>query len=334
MPQISVLMLAYNADKYIYDSIQSILKQSFEDFELIVYNDGSTDRTSEVVKGIFDPRIRFIDNKVNMGLSHARISSLKEAKCKYVAILDSDDLSFPNRLKIQYEFMEGHPEVALCGGNAVLIDQQGHTKNKKLHKTYKKHNLKAILFFNNIFVNSSIIFRREVVNKLGGYHDMAPVEDYELFVRIADQHDFHLFNEPLVYYRIHDDNISKKRYDLAVERLNKVKELQLSQLGLDGNRFGTVFNSMLLYDFNKFDIKEYQTLLKELKIKNRNLAKFPASYFERRLFSMWYDLVITKAGKKNALPFLLDKNMFSLKILTWKQLGTIVKLSIKSWFKK
>jgi len=334
MPQISVLMLAYNADKYIYDSIQSILKQSFEDFELIVYNDGSTDRTSEVVKGIFDPRIRFIDNKVNMGLSHARISSLKEAKCKYVAILDSDDLSFPDRLEVQFDFMEKHPEVALCGGNAVLIDGHGNSKNKKLHKTYKKQDLKAILFFNNIFVNSSIIFRREIVNKLGGYHDMAPVEDYELFVRIADRHPIFTFNRALVYYRIHDNNISQKKHNLAVKKLRHIKSLQLSMLGIDPEKYEEVFDAALCGKYDKFRIEEFLGLFNGLKVNNRRLEKLPFPYFERRLYSIWYDLVITKVGKKNALPFLLHKDIFGLKILTWTQLRTIVKLSIKGWFKK
>lgn len=334
MPQISVLMLAYNADKYIYNSIQSVLKQSFQDFELIIYNDGSTDKTSAVVREVRDSRIKLIDNKVNMGLSYARISSLKEAKCKYVAILDSDDLSFPNRLQMQYNFMEKHPEVALCGGNAELINEEGHTKNEKLHKTYKKRDLKAILFFNNIFVNSSIIFRREIVNKLGGYHDMAPVEDYELFVRIADRYPIHTFNKALTYYRIHDNNISQKKHDLAVKRLRQIKSLQLTMLGIDPERYEEIFDAALCGKYDKFRLQEFFDLLKELKVRNRRLKKLPFHYFEKRLYSMWYDLVINKVGKKNALPFLLDKNMFRLKVITWKQLRNIVKLSIKHWLKK
>lgn len=167
-PHVSVLMLAYNVEHYIGQAIQSILDQSFEDFELIIFNDGSTDGTASVVTQYSDPRIRFMDNSVNKGLAHARQNTLAAALGKYVAILDSDDIAMSERLAKQYYFMESHSDVALCGGNALLIDEEGKSTGELLHPVYQTAEWKVRFFWNNIFVNSSVMFRREqAINHLG-----------------------------------------------------------------------------------------------------------------------------------------------------------------------
>jgi glycosyltransferase involved in cell wall biosynthesis len=334
MPEISVLMLAYNTEKYIDQAIRSILNQSFADFELLIYNDGSTDKTVQVIKSFSDKRIRFIDSKINRGLSYARMFSLKEARCKYVAILDSDDIAMPHRLKLQYEFMERNSFIALCGGNAIEIGENGELKEGLVHKKFKPHDLKILLFFYNIFINSSAMYRREIAVDLGGYNDMAPVEDYDLFVRIADKYDIHTFNEALVYYRIHCNNISKTKFDLAVRRLKEVKNQQLGMLGVDAGEFGDTFNALLSWKFEEFSVEKFFTLLLELKRKNRQYSKFPILSFEKKLYTYWYDLIMTKVGKRNALPYLRDRNLFRMRLLSWKQSRRIFKLILRSLIKK
>lgn len=334
MPEISVLMLAYNTEKYIDQAIRSILNQSFGDFELLIYNDGSTDKTAQIIKSFSDDRIRFIDSEINRGLSYARMLSLQEAGCKYVAILDSDDIAMPHRLKLQYEFMERNPSIVLCGGNAVEIDENGVLKKGLIHKKFKPHDLKTLLFFKNIFINSSVMYRREIAVDLGGYKDMAPVEDYDLFVRIADKYDIHTFNEALVYYRIHNNNISKTKYDLAVTRLKEVKNLQLGMLGVDIGEFGDMFNAFLSWEIEKFSVERFFAFLLELKRKNRQYAKFPIVGFEKKLYAFWYDLAMNKVGKRNALPYLLDKSLFQMRLLSWKQSRRILKLTLKSLIKR
>jgi glycosyltransferase involved in cell wall biosynthesis len=113
-PKITVFMAAYNSENYISDSIKSILDQSFSDFELLIINDGSTDLTVDIIEKFNDPRIRLVHNDKNRGLTYTRNVALTEALGEYIAILDSDDIAVKNRLELQYNFFQQHPEYALC----------------------------------------------------------------------------------------------------------------------------------------------------------------------------------------------------------------------------
>src|SRR5690606_38182693 len=165
------------------------------DFELIVYNDGSTDHTAAIVREFTDPRIRLLSSSQNKGITYARQTALGLASGKYVAILDSDDEAFPTRLEKQYTFLETHPHVKLCGGNAEVIDENGTPTVAVLIPPYRPEEFKVKLFFNNIFVNSTVMYRREEVLSLGGYRDRAPAEDYDLFVRLANVYEIHVLTE-------------------------------------------------------------------------------------------------------------------------------------------
>ncbi|WP_353127938.1 glycosyltransferase family 2 protein [Parapedobacter pyrenivorans] len=330
LPGVSVLMLAYNVEQYIGSAIQSILDQSFGDFELIIYNDGSTDGTASIVRQFSDPRIRFVDQPVNKGLSHARQATLEAATGKYIAILDSDDISFSERLGLQYGFMEAHPDVILCGGNAVLIDEKGNSSGELLHPVYKTDELKVRFFFSNIFVNSSVMFRRSEALLLGGYQDVAPVEDYDLFVRLADQHSIHVFNEPLVYYRVHKENISQTKRDRAIAHLRTIKDNQLRLLGIDSEVHGAVFDALLWGRLKDYAIDDFYKLLVAFKSANLKLGKFPATIFEKELFDRWY-LVVTAAMPKNkAASYLLKDGLFKVSLTSFKQKRRIFKFWLRS----
>ncbi|SEM44604.1 glycosyltransferase family 2 protein, partial [Olivibacter domesticus] len=241
-PSITVLMVTYNAGTYIYESINSVLNQTFTDFELLIYNDGSTDNTQDIVNSINDPRIKYIHNDTNKGLFCARTAALNASLGRYVAILDSDDIAMPGRLSIQYDFMERNPAVALCGSNAVVIDSDGKIIDKAVNKRkLKKANFKAELFFTNIFVNSSAIFRKDIALQVGGYREMAPVEDYDLFVRIAEKHAIYVFNQAFVYYRRHDNNISTRQSKVGDSFLIEIKRNQLDTLDVVGNKYSRFF---------------------------------------------------------------------------------------------
>ncbi|MEC3878252.1 glycosyltransferase family 2 protein [Parapedobacter sp. 10938] len=328
-PRVSVLMSAYNAERYVGDAIQSILDQSFKDFELIIFNDGSTDSTASIVRQYSDPRIRFMDNSVNKGLVYARRTTLEAAVGEYVAILDSDDIAMSGRLAQQYDFIEKYPNVVLCGGNAVLIDEEGKSTGKLLHPAYRASELKARFFWSNILVNSSVMFRREQAVAIGGYRDMAPVEDYDLFVRLADQYSIHVFNEPLVYYRIHGQNISQTKYDKAIEYLRIIKDQQLQLLGADPDMLGAVFDALLWRRFTDHATDDFFTLLMQLKSANRLSGKLPIRFFEKELFNRWYDVVTATIPKSRAASYLLRKGLFKVSFTSFKQKRRIFKFWLR-----
>ena len=123
---ITVLIALYNSEKYIKETIESLLNQTFKNFEILIINDASTDNSVNVVNSINDDRIRLIHNETNKGICLTRQKGIKEAKGKYIAILDADDLAMPNRLEKQFLFLENNPEIVLCGTNANFIDENNN----------------------------------------------------------------------------------------------------------------------------------------------------------------------------------------------------------------
>src|SRR3989344_8977423 len=117
-PPITVLLSVYNDSRFLKSAIESILNQTFSDFEFLVINDASTDNTAEIINSFSDPRLKTITNSHNLGLTKSLNIGLKEAQGKYIARLDADDISLPDRLKIQHDFMESHPDIALSGTDA------------------------------------------------------------------------------------------------------------------------------------------------------------------------------------------------------------------------
>src|SRR4051812_32189612 len=122
--KVTVLMSAYNTEMYISEAIHSVLNQTFTDFELLIVNDGSTDKTMEIIQTFKDPRIILV-NQPNGGVSKALNNGLHHAKAKFIARFDSDDICYPERLQVQYDFMQENPDYVLCGSSADYIDKNG-----------------------------------------------------------------------------------------------------------------------------------------------------------------------------------------------------------------
>ena len=143
-PLVTVLMPAYNAEKYIAEAISSILKQSFTNFELLIVNDGSTDGTERVINSFNDNRIVLV-NQANKGVSSALNAGLAHSRTPYIARFDADDICHPDRLKIQYEFITTYPEYSIIGSAADYVDAAGHyifTHHPVAHLNEEIHQLK------------------------------------------------------------------------------------------------------------------------------------------------------------------------------------------------
>ena len=124
-PKISVIMPVLNAELYLKTAIESVLSQTIPDFEFIIINDGSTDKTEEIIKSYQDPRIIYIKNDTNIGLSKSYNLGIRASKGEFIARMDADDISFKDRFESQLEFLEAHQEVGVVGGGVILIDESG-----------------------------------------------------------------------------------------------------------------------------------------------------------------------------------------------------------------
>ncbi|MFP4098957.1 MAG: glycosyltransferase family 2 protein [Alphaproteobacteria bacterium] len=209
MPDISVLMSVYNGERFLKQAIESILAQSFSNFEFIIINDGSTDQSGEMIKSYEekDRRIVFIDQD-NQGLIAALNTGIDVANADLIARMDADDIAHPERLAKQYAYMQEHQNTLALGSAVNVIDDQGI---EKLHVTYPvKEDVKHYLINQGSpLAHPATMFRKVAVQSLGGYRKAYKhAEDYDLWLRLSKQGDIDNLNEPLLQYREHDQKIS------------------------------------------------------------------------------------------------------------------------------
>ena len=256
-PLISVLMPVYNCSKYIYNSTISILNQTFSDFELIIIDDCSTDNTVDILKKFNDERIVLIVKQKNTGITNSLNYALDIAKGKYLARMDGDDISNIDRLEKQYEFMESHPDVVLCGGGYEVIKsnyehgQKGDIFVQKASaatldvltrawirifwgkgdiriKTFKPYLLHGELLFDLAthcsFAHPTVMIKSEVLkmNKVKYNPKCEPAEDYEMWTKLSEYGKLANIPDILIKYRIHEYQTTKRRSLEQKEITNKI----------------------------------------------------------------------------------------------------------------
>lgn len=207
-PKISVLLPVYNGESYLREAIESILHQSYTNFELIIFNDGSTDNSEKIIKAFDDSRIVYYKQE-NQGLAATLNNAIKVSKGEYLARQDQDDYSYPERFEKQIEFLEKHPHYGVVGTWAENIDSEVKDRiwNKQPHHKrppIESFVLKYELLFGSPFVHSSVMIRKSVFDKVGLYSIdkvRQPPEDYELWSRIAREFEIANIPEMLQVYR-------------------------------------------------------------------------------------------------------------------------------------
>ena len=203
-PPISVIIPAYNTGQYIGRTLDSLANQTFNNFEIIVIDDNSTDDTVAVVKEhqLNDPRIILINNNQNLGPCISRNRGMEIARGKYVAILDSDDLSEPSRLAIQFKYLEENPKVTLIGSQGIRIDENDRLIGD-INLSTDPSIIKYRLITENNLIHSSVFFRKNEIMSIGGYDKKYQgIEDFDLYSRLLKKN-FIILNLPqrLVFYR-------------------------------------------------------------------------------------------------------------------------------------
>ena len=207
--RVSVILPAYQAEATVRRATDSVLAQTIEDFELIVIDDGSTDRTREVVRAVEDSRVRYV-RRPHAGLPATLNAGLAEARAPVVAIQDADDWSVPQRLERSLEILERRPEVAVVGSRMPEVDAQGHELTPRA--PFQAGDAYRVLMRFNPISNPSSAYRREVVMGLGGYdtrYGCAP--EYDLWLRVSDDHVVLALDEPLAIRTLDGGNLSTVR---------------------------------------------------------------------------------------------------------------------------
>lgn len=207
-PKVTVLMSVYNGEKYLYEAIDSILNQTFKDFEFLIINDGSTDGIADILKSYEDPRIKIINNEKNIGLTKSLNVGLKMVKGKYIARQDADDISMPERLEKEVVFLDNNKNVGLVGTYYFVINEKG----KILHTIKcltESRELNEKLLEGNQFGHGLIMFRKECIDKVGAYREeFIFAQDFDFCLRIAEIYNVANIPEHLYKWRLNLKSIS------------------------------------------------------------------------------------------------------------------------------
>ncbi len=226
-------MPAYNVENYLEDSVNSILTQTFKDFEFIIINDGSTDRTQQLLESYEDPRIRLINNKLNKGNYYSRNKGCNLAQGKYICVMDADDIAYPNRFEVQFKFMEENPNVLLSGSAYRLLGQ-----DVTIEQSTKFDEIKYILISTFCVLHPTVIFRRDVVKKMGFYNiEYEYASDYDLVTRLALLGEITNVSDVLLSYRQHNKQISSLHSDKQQVLAREIQYRYQQQLGMSYHLF-------------------------------------------------------------------------------------------------
>lgn len=207
MMKVSVIMPAYNTEKYIRTAIESILNQTFSEFEFIIIDDGSTDNTWNIVQEFskIDPRIKAIKNEKNLGISPSRNKGVNMAQGEYIAWQDADDISLPTRLEKQLQFMEEHAKTGVVGGFLRFFDEKGENGFRKYRADDK--GLRDRIFRYSPIAQPAAMIRKNCLKSVGGYNEGYPLaEDIDLFFRLGEKYEFSNLQEIILKYREHPDS--------------------------------------------------------------------------------------------------------------------------------
>ena len=220
-PKISILMAVFNCSTTLKDSIDSVLMQTFKDFEFIIINDGSTDDTLRIIEGYEDDRIRLINNEKNLGLIKSLNLGLREVSGKYIARMDGDDIAMPDRLSIQFNYLEKNKDVFLLGSSALIIDEYGCVIKKA--RITKGRDVSKILPTGNCLIHPSIMFR--TIPNLFYREKMLHCEDYDFYLRLVTEgRILENIDKPLIKYRISPNSISRTKALLQRRQAEKARE--------------------------------------------------------------------------------------------------------------
>jgi len=305
MPLVTVLMSVHNGGKFLSEAIDSILHQTFDDFELLIINDGSTDETKNVLTGIDDKRVRIITHNKRAGLTTSLIEGVSLARGKYIARMDANDIADTSRLAMQIEEIRGEKKPGLVGSNHIIIDDDGRELTRSTTETDESY-LRERLRLGNIYSHCSVMFDKVVYEKAGGYRlGFELSQDLDLWLRMAEIAPIAKVKNHLISWRLSPGSLSvtqrarqKKFADLALltayERekkgLDTYKEFENDKKKLEDwiKRKTWVTDKDILSAKNEL---AYQLLLWRRPVEAAKIIKQTLRQFPNDLKSYWYLLM-------------------------------------------
>jgi glycosyltransferase involved in cell wall biosynthesis len=281
-PTITVLMPVFNCELYIKEAVDSILNQTYTDFEFIIIDDASTDGTVSIIKSYNDVRIQLIEKSINSGYTNSLNQGLKLAKGKYIARMDGDDISLPERFEKQVAYLEANPDVTLCGTCFTVIGSDVVIQLPENHEAIKLAMLRG-----NCIAHPTVVIRKEVLDELPMVYNVSkePAEDYDLWVRVLSLGKLYNLQEVLLKYREHDTQVSQKRQEQQIQSAleSRIQMLKYLNCVFDSNETILLKKIMQRSVILTFDEITSFIVLKEKMIKGNSNYFFDSNGFQEYL---------------------------------------------------
>ena len=260
-PMISVVMPVYNGERYLREAIDSILNQTYADFEFIILNDGSTDKTEEIILSYNDPRIVYVKNDENLQIVKTLNKGIALAQGKYIARMDSDDISLPARFEKQVQFMENNQRVDICGTWIEVFD----LRNEKWEYPIGHEEIKSVLLFNSALAHPSVIMKKSIFKTNQYDEKYNKAQDYALWVNLLRTYTFHNIPICLLRYRLHEKQAEQ---DVQFNFANEIRDVVLKMLGCSfSNEQMRNYIDIASYKFVR--VRECEEILRKILISNQ-----------------------------------------------------------------
>ena len=334
-PTVSVLMPVYNGDKFMHEAIDSIINQSYKNFEFIIINDGSDDNSSEIISSYKDSRIRLIDNKKNIGLVSSLNRGLDVVRGEYVARMDCDDISTKDRLDVQVKFMDKNKQIGASGSFYYLM------RNKKkaiADFPLTEKEIECFLLFNSPIAHPTSILRMSLIKKnhLRYSSEYIHAEDYDLWSRISEYSELANIARPLLYYREHEKQITnvERVSDKKQSSISRIRTRHLLQLGINASDkeasiHNIVSNGLTPKTGEQFNLTEQW--LKKLVAANYESNMFDKKYLQKIILERWLRLCFNFYKGKAGLKYFIKSDLCKIIKLPLKMKMELAQNFYYSW---
>jgi len=301
MFKITVLMPVYNGEAYIREAIESILNQTFKDFEFLVIDDGSTDKSADIIKSYKDNRIRFVRNETNLGLIKTLNKGIDMANGEYIARMDDDDISLPKRLGKQRDFMQKNPEIGIVGSWIKLIGEQGRQGGRVIKYLSNPEEIKANLLFLTSLIHPSIMMRKNLIKENNLYYNSGykHAEDYELWVRASKYFPISNIKEVLLLHRKYRKSVSETNSTAQKEKAEIIRIQQIKSLSINPSKEELLIHQSIdkpqHYSIVDFIAKE-ESWLQKLINQNRKINHYTEPHFSKVISRRWLTVCSANAN--------------------------------------
>jgi len=291
-PKVTVFVPVYNRERYIAQAIESILTQTFSDFELLLLDDGSTDHSVEVMRSYRDPRIRIVCNSENLGIAPTRNKGAQLARGEYLALLDSDDYAYPTRLAEQIAFLGQHADYAAVG-SWVAIQREGRSPRKIGLLPVSSDDVRARFLFHCSVANASMMVRTAIIRDYGYNNAYAVCSDYDLWTRIVRSYKLGNLPRFLVCRRMHAGRVTYEKAQLVKAAKLRIFGTQLTELGAPFSEADLERHFLLLRMKGEGFIPDLAYLewaeawLRQLYDANLQAMSYPSRVFAQILGEIW-----------------------------------------------